>query len=68
MVAAYFFGGLRSPFLPKPKTLSQVPLESTEGNFYTIKDSSGLTIMQTGITVHVDDRFINEKNIQYVVV
>lgn len=35
--------------------------------FYTIKDGAGATIMETGLQVQVDDQYIDEHNVQYIV-
>ena len=66
MIAAYLMNTLRTSPAPKPIAPPEGMEELSEG-YYTIRDQSGLTILQTGLTVRIDDQFINENNIGYVV-
>lgn len=67
MVGAYILNIMRPPTL-KPYRLQTNSAETTDGQFYTIRDSSGQTIFQTGLTIHVDDRYISENNVEYIVI
>ncbi len=68
MVGAYVLNTIRPPSL-KPYRLQTSSTEETgTGTFYTVRDSAGLTIFQTGLAVHVDDRYINENDVEYIVI
>jgi len=63
MVAAYLLNIFASP-QTKPK-LSPAP--SDELSYVTVRDSSGKVILETGLPVAIDDEYIDEHNINYVI-
>lgn len=67
MVGAYILNTMRPPTL-KPYRLQTNSAETTGGEFYTIRDSAGQTIFQTGLSIHVDDRYISENNVEYIII
>ncbi len=68
MVGAYTLNTMRPPSL-KPYRLQTSSIEETSnGKYYTVRDAAGLTIFQTGLAVHVDDRYINENNVEYIII
>lgn len=67
MVGAYVLNSMRPPTL-KPYRLQTDSGETTGGEFYTIRDSAGQTIFQTGLSIHIDDRYISENNVEYIIV
>ncbi len=67
MVGAYILNTVRPPTL-KPYRLQTNSAETSSGEFYTIRDTAGLTIFQTGLAIHVDDRYISENNVEYIVI
>jgi len=65
MMGAYILNTLNTPMLNKP-----IPLRSDSAeisSYYEIKDTMGITILQTGLPVHVDDQYIDEHNVQYII-
>jgi stage II sporulation protein P len=66
MVGAYILNTIKTPSLPKPYAA-----RSDEGerinSYFVVKDTQGVTIFETGLPVQVDDRYIDEHNVQYVV-
>ncbi|HRW13380.1 MAG TPA: stage II sporulation protein P [Syntrophomonas sp.] len=66
MAAAYIINTLL-PENPKPYLKTSTG-ETTSGNFYTVRDEKGMTIFQTGLAVHIDDRYISENDVEYVVI
>ena len=50
MVGAYIINSMRPPTL-KPYRLQTNSEEIASGEFYTIRDSSGQTIFQTGLAI-----------------
>lgn len=67
MAAAYLLNIFRTQPTPKP-TIPKTVSEETTAGYYTVRDANGITILQTGLTVRIDDRFINENNVQYVII
>ncbi len=67
MVGAYIINSMRPPTL-KPYRIQTNSEETPSGEFYTIRDSSGQTIFQTGLAIHIDDRYISENNVEYIIV
>lgn len=67
MVAAYIINAMQPP-TRKPYRLQTNTSETTGGEFYTIRDEKGQTIFQTGLAIRVDDRFIAENNVEYIIV
>lgn len=68
MVGAYILNSMRPPTL-KPYRLQTNSDETTgSGEFYTVRDSTGQTIFQTGLAIHIDDRYITENNVEYIVI
>jgi len=67
MVGAYILNTIKTPYLNKPVPLRS---ESTEevSSYYVVKDTLGVTLLQTGLPVHVDDQYIDEHNVQYIVI
>jgi stage II sporulation protein P len=55
------------PENPKPYLKTSTG-ETTSGNFYTVRDEKGMTIFQTGLAVHIDDRYISENDVEYVII
>lgn len=64
MVGAYILNTLNTPLLKKP-----IPSPNEQvSSYYVVKDTLGVTIMETGLPVHVDDQYINEHNVHYIVI
>jgi stage II sporulation protein P len=66
MVGAYVFNIFKAPVLKSP-----IPLRSDSAeisSYYVVKDPQGVTIFQTGLPVSVDDQYIDEHDVQYVVI
>lgn len=68
MVAAYTLNTMRPQSLKPYRLQTSTTEETSTGKFYTVRDAAGLTIFQTGLAVHVDDRYINENNVEYIVI
>lgn len=66
MAGAYLMNTLKAPSLNKPFTLQSESLETS--SYYVVRDSLGITILETGLPVHVDDEYIDENNIRYIVI
>jgi stage II sporulation protein P len=66
MVGAYLMNTLRSP-LNKPVPLNPGATEQVS-SYYVVKDTLGVTILQTGLPVQIDDRYIDEHNVEYIVI
>jgi stage II sporulation protein P len=66
MVGAYILNTLNTPSLPKPYAIRSDESEQIN-SYYVLKDTLGVTILETGLPVHVDDQYINENNVQYIV-
>lgn len=66
MVSAYIINTML-PGNPKPYSLKTNTGETSNGEYYTVRDTKGMIIFQTGLDVSVDDRFISENNIEYVI-
>ncbi|MGE5391550.1 MAG: stage II sporulation protein P [Deltaproteobacteria bacterium] len=64
MVAAYLLNIFATP-QTKPR-LSPAP--TNESSYVTIRDTSGRVILETGLPVAAKDEYINEKNINYVII
>ncbi|SHH00577.1 stage II sporulation protein P [Thermosyntropha lipolytica DSM 11003] len=60
LITAYFLNLNHNKNLPFPPFASSA-------DYYTIRDTAGNIILQTGIKVYQDDEYINEKNIHYIV-
>lgn len=67
MVAAYVINSMQ-PAPLKPYRLQTNTSETTSGEFYTIRDEKGQTIFQTGLAIRVDDRYIDENNVEYIII
>ncbi|HHW60601.1 MAG TPA: stage II sporulation protein P [Syntrophomonadaceae bacterium] len=67
MIAAYLMNIFLTSPAPKP-IVSQEDMDELSDGYYTIRDQNGLTILQTGLTVRIDDQFIDENNINYVII
>lgn len=67
MAAAYIINAML-PQNPKPYLLKTNTGETNNGEYYTVRDEKGTTIFQTGLAVHIDDRYISENNVEYVVI
>ncbi|MEA4924210.1 MAG: stage II sporulation protein P [Syntrophomonadaceae bacterium] len=65
MVGAYVLNTLNTPLLNKPLPLRSDSSESS--SYYIVKDTMGKIILQTGLPVQVDDQYIDEHNVQYIV-
>ncbi len=64
MIGAYVLNTFRAPMLKKP-----VPGPDEQvSSYYIVKDTFGVTILETGVPVQIDDQYINENNIQYIVI
>jgi len=65
MIGAYVLNIMNTPLLNKP-----IPLRDSGeiSSYYVIKDTLGATILQTGLPVEVDDQYIDEHNVQYIVI
>lgn len=67
MIGAYILNSLLAPPL-KPYRLKTNTSETAGGEFYTIRDAEGQTIFQTGLAIHVDDRYITENDVEYIII
>ncbi|HPT70532.1 MAG TPA: hypothetical protein PKW50_10320, partial [Syntrophomonas sp.] len=65
MAAAYIINTML-PENPKPYLLKTNTGETNSGEYYTVRDDQGMTIFQTGLAVHIDDRYISENDVEYV--
>ena len=63
MVAAYLMSIFAEP-QTKPRLR---PAPSDELSYVTVRDSSGKVILETGLPVAVDDEYIDDHNINYVI-
>ncbi len=64
MVGAYILNTVNTPLLKKP-----VPgTDEKVSSYYVVKDTLGVTILETGLPVYVDDEYINEHNVRYIVI
>ncbi|MDD3365616.1 MAG: stage II sporulation protein P, partial [Syntrophomonas sp.] len=66
MIGAYILNTMNAPSLPKPYALRSDESEQTN-SYYVVKDTLGVTILETGLPVQVDDQYIDERNVQYIV-
>jgi stage II sporulation protein P len=66
MVGAYILNTMNAPYLPKPYALRSDESEQTN-SYYVVKDTLGGTILETGLPVQVDDQYIDEHNVRYIV-
>jgi len=63
MIGAYLLNTLNAPILKKP-----IPGPDEQVSTYSvIKDTFGGTILETGLPVYVDDQYIDENNVRYIV-
>ena len=65
MMGAYVLNIYKTPTLNKP-----IPLRSDSAeisSYYEVKDTHGVTILQTGLPISVDDQYIDEHNVQYII-
>ncbi len=67
MAAAYIINTML-PENPKPYLLKTNSGETSNGEYYTVRDAKGMTIFQTGLAVHIDDRYISENDVEYVII
>jgi len=65
MIAAYLINTL-SP--PEEKPLVQQNDENSSTGYITVTDSQGNIILETGLPVYVDDEYIDENDIRYIIV
>lgn len=65
MAAAYI---LNTIYYPRKPLISENNLEKTDGSFYVVKDTDGKVILETGLPVNVDDEYINDKDVHYIVI
>ncbi len=67
IIGISYFVASSFPRSPKPKIVPyQSSLEEAKpGCYYTLCDSKGRVILQTGVPVNVGDEFIDENNIHY---
>ncbi|HWP97517.1 MAG TPA: stage II sporulation protein P [Syntrophomonadaceae bacterium] len=67
LVAVYLLNVLN----PSPRKPGSAPFPANDNSpgssYVTIKDSSGKVILQTGVAVNLDDEYINEDNVHYVI-
>ena len=64
MIGAYLLNTLNTPILKKP-----IPGPDEQVASYSIvKDTFGVTILETGLPVYVDDQYIDENNVHYIVI
>lgn len=66
MAAAYIINTML-PENPKPYLKTNTG-ETDSGQYYTVRDEQGMTIFQTGLAVHIDDRYISENDVEYVII
>ena len=64
MIGAYLLNTFNAPILKKPILGPDEQVSS----YSVVKDTFGVTILETGLPVHVDDQYINENNVQYIVI
>jgi stage II sporulation protein P len=65
LVGAYILNMVYTPPLTKPG-----PIRSETGEistYYEVQDESGHTILQTGLPVSIDDQYIDENNVCYLI-
>lgn len=65
MIGAYILNIMYTPPLTKPGPIRSEAGELT--TYYEVKDESGRIILQTGLPVSVDDQYIDEKNVCYLI-
>ena len=64
MIGAYLLNTFNAPILKKP-----LPGPDEQVSSYSVvKDTFGVTILETGLPVHIDDQYIDENNVQYIVI
>ncbi|CFW97686.1 Sporulation stage II, protein P [Syntrophomonas zehnderi OL-4] len=68
LVASYVFNSMRSPEQKPYGTETGFAHETGPGQFFTVRDQDGFTLFQTGLSVHVNDRYINENNVEYIII
>lgn len=66
MAVAYIMNTFRSPLLNKPLAPQSESMETN--SYYVVRDTLGLTVLETGLPVHVDDQYIDEHNVRYIVI
>lgn len=65
MMGAYILNTLNTPMFNKP-----IPFRSDsdeDSSYFIVKDTMGKIILQTGMSVQVDDQYIDEHNVQYII-
>ena len=67
MVGAYILNTMNPSYLPKPYAPNADTGEQVN-SYYVVKNTLGVTILETGIPVQVDDQYIDEHNVQYIVI
>lgn len=67
MFAAFILNTML-PKSSKPYLLKTNTSETSSGEYYTVRDDKGLTLFQTGLAVHIDDHYISENNVEYIVI
>lgn len=68
LVASYLLNTMRSPDQKPYGSQGSSAHEAGPGQFFTIRDKDGITLFQTGLSVHVNDRYINENNVEYIII
>jgi stage II sporulation protein P len=68
VMAAAFILNTMIPKSTKPYLLKTNTGETSSGEYYTIRDEKGMTLFQTGLAVQIDDRYISENNVEYIVI
>ncbi|MGI5922147.1 MAG: stage II sporulation protein P [Syntrophomonadaceae bacterium] len=66
MIASYILNTI----VPAPYSIPGIfaPGEEAKSSYTTIRDTAGNVVLQTGLPVHRDDEYINEKDIHYKIV
>ncbi len=66
LVGAYILNTLNAPALPK-LGLHNSDYGERNSSYYEVKNIQGDTILQTGLPVQVDDQYIDEHNVLYII-
>lgn len=68
LVVSYVLNTMRPPAQKPYGSKTGFAHEAGPGQFFTVRDKDGFTLFQTGLSVHVNDRYINENNVEYIII
>lgn len=69
MIAAYLLNTIvRSPETKPVQPENNINVQTEKQSFYTVKDTEGNIILETGLPVYIDDEYISEDNTHYIVI